>query len=205
MSMWHRPCAVTTYFIVNSDWDRLRLECSAFENAHYAASTKVTRSVQLRAYMEFCQVFQDIVVPYPCNADQLCMYMSYLACQMCYSSIRQYLSALNNHFKDLGCPAIDYTNHWVHKGMAGIRRSLGDAPRQAPPLLPPQLLKLFVLMLLTPGHVALRAAILLSFRALLRKCHVSASDTSLLRSDFTFHRWRMMARVRKSKTIQYRE
>ena len=60
-------------------------------------------------------------------------------------------------------------------------------------------------MLLTPGHIALRAAILLSFKALLRKCHVSGSDSSLLRSDFTFHRWGMMVRVRKSKTIQFRE
>ena len=57
----------------------------------------------------------------------------------------------------------------------------------------------------TRGHVALRAEILLSFRALLRKCHVTESDASLVRDDFTFYEWGMLLRVRKSKTIQYRE
>lgn len=191
--------------IVNPDWSRLQGECATFEDAHYADSTKQTRSVQVKAYIEFCEVFVDRISPYPCKSDQVCMYMSYLARRMCYNSIRQYLSALNNHLKDVDCPPIDYKNHRVRKCLSGIRRSLGDAPRQAPPLLPQQLLQLFAIMLLTPGHVVLRAAILLSFRALLRKCHVSDSASSLIRSDFTFFRWGMMVKVRKSKTIQYRE
>ena len=103
---------------------------------HYAMKTKITPLVQLKAYLEFRQVFADTVDPYPCGSDQLCMYMSYLARRMCYSSIRQYLSGLNNHLKDVGCSSLDYKNHRVCKCLAGIRRTLQDAPKQAPPLAP---------------------------------------------------------------------
>ena len=188
-----------------SDWARLRGECGRYEDAHYARATKITRSVQLKAYLEFCEIFADQVSPYPCSSSQLCMYMSFLARRMCYSSIKQYVSALNNHLKDLGLAPIDYSNHRVKKCMAGIRRILGDMPKQAAPLLPKHLREIFGLMVNTRGNVALRAAILVSFRALLRKCHVSDSESALLRSDFIFYEWGMMVRVRMSKTIQYRE
>ena len=46
---------------------------------------------------------------------------------------------------------------------------------------------------------------LLSFRALLRKCHMTDSDLALLRSDFSFHAWGMLIWVRRSKTNQFRE
>ena len=187
------------------DWDRLRGECSAYQEAHYAESTKRTRSVQVRAYLEFCEIFGDRLMPYPCDADQVCLYMSFLARRLCFNSIKQYLSALNNHLKDVGASPIPYGDHGIKKCMAGIRRVLGDSTKQAPPLLPAQLLRLFTYMYLTGGHIALRAAMLLSFRALLRKCHVTNSESTLLRSDFTFSRWGMIVRVRRSKTIQFRE
>lgn len=159
----------------------------------------------MRAYYEFCEVFGDRVQPYPCDSDQVCMYMSYLARRLCFSSIKQYLSALNNHLKEVGARPIDYDNYKIKCCMTGIRRTLGDAPRQATPLLPGHLIRIFAIMWDSPGHVGLRAAILVSFRALLRKAHVTESESTLERRDFTFYRWGMMLRVRKSKTIQFRE
>lgn len=55
------------------------------------------------------------------------------------------------------------------------------------------------------GHVAIRAAMLTSFRALLRKCQVTSSDSTLLRSDFSFFHWGMIIKLRRSKTIQFSE
>ena len=188
-----------------ADWGRLRREWGCYEDAHYADTTKVTRSVQVRAYQEFCEIFAEELSPYPCSSSQVCLYMSYLARRMCYNSIRQYLSALNNHLKDVGSSPIDYTNHRVKKCLKGIRRILGDATKQAAPLLPKHLRRIFCAMCNTKGHVALRAAILLSFRALLRKCHVTDSHSTLVRSDFVFYEWGMIVRVSKSKTIQYKE
>lgn len=131
--------------------------------------------------------------------------MSYLARRLCYSSIRNYLSGLNNHLKDLGCAPIDYENHEIKKCLAGIRRLKGSEVKQAAPLLPLELLRLFLVLHPTPGHTAVRAAMLLSFRALLRKAHVTCSDTSLKRGDLVFHPWGVMVWVRKSKTNQFRE
>lgn len=131
--------------------------------------------------------------------------MCFLARRLCYSSIRNYLSGLNNHLKDLGCAPIDYSEHGLKKCMAGIRRVKGNEVKQATPLLPIDLLKLFAVMFDTVGHVAVKAAMLLSFRALLRKGHVTDSDCSLLRSDLVFYPWGLMVSVRKSKTNQFRE
>ena len=89
--------------------------------------------------------------------------------------------------------------------MAGIRRLKGNEVKQAASLLPQELLRIFGVMNPTIGHTAVRAAMLLSFRALLRKAHVTKSDCSLLRSDLVFFPWGMMVSVRKSETNQFRE
>ena len=115
------------------------------------------------------------------------------------------MSGLNNHLKDLGCPPIDYSNHYVKKCMAGIRRLKGQEVKQAVPILPQELIRLFSVMYPTRGHTAVRAAMLLCFRALLRKAHVTNSDSALRRSDVVFHPWGMLVSVRKSKTNQFRE
>ena len=188
-----------------ADWDRLKVECGAYEEAHYADSTKTTRSIQVKSYLEFCAIFKKQLTPYPCSVRQTCLYISFLARRLSYASIRQYLSALNNHLKDLDLEPINYGSHRLKKCLSGIRRSLGDTPKQAAPLLPKQLRLIFISMFNSRAQVALRAAMLVSFRALLRKCHVSDSDSALLRSDFEFYEWGMMVKVRKSKTIQYRE
>lgn len=131
--------------------------------------------------------------------------MTFLARRLCYSSIRNYLSALCNHLKDLDCPPINYESHKIKKCIAGIRRLKGDSTKQAAPLLPPGLLRLFGMLQPTLGHTAVRAAMLLSFRALLRKGHVTMSDNALDRKDVTFHPWGLMLNITKSKTIQFRE
>ena len=55
------------------------------------------------------------------------------------------------------------------------------------------------------GYVAVWAAMLLSFRALLRKAHVTDLDSSLIRTDLVVHSWGLMIWVHKSKTNQFRE
>ena len=87
----------------------------------------------------------------------------------------------------------------------GTRRTLGDAVKQAKPLLPAQLEMIFNVLLNTPGHTAFRAAVLISFRELLRKAHVTVSSATLRRKDVTFHPWGMLVHVNKSKTIQFCE
>ena len=168
-------------------------------------TTKQARSVQVQAYMAFCAEYEGHVEPYPCSVDQVCLYMVYLARRLCFSSIRNYISALNNYLKDLGCTPIDYECHRVKKCMRGIRRVKGDGVKQAEPMLPGMLRRMFANMRGTAGHIVVKAAMLVSFRALLRKCHVTESDSTLLRGDIEFHKWGLMLHIRRSKTVQFGE
>ena len=191
--------------LIPTDWSRLLGERERYERHQYAETTNQTRSVQVQAYLAFCEEYVDQVEPYPCNVNQVCLYMVYLARRLCFSSIRNYISALNNHLKDLGYTPVDYECHAVRKCLRGIRRVKGDGVRQAEPLLPGMLKRMFATMQATAGHVAVRAAMLVSFRALLRKCHVTASDSTILRGDVVFHGWGLMLHIRKSKTVQFGE
>ena len=195
----------TVHPLISSDWEELRGERQHFERNNYARSTIVVRSTQVKAYINFCDLFEEEVCPYPCDAEQVCFYMTFLARRLCFSSIRNYLSGLNNHLKDLGCPPIDYGDHYIKKCMGGIRRIKGEEVKQAAPLLPRELLRLFSVFHPSRGHTAVRAAMLLSFRALLRKGHVTDSECALKRGDLEFHQWGMMVCVKKSKTNQYRQ
>ena len=53
------------------------------------------------------------------------------------------VSALSNHFKDLGCPAIDYNSHTIFKWLTGIKCLKGKGAKQTSPILPAGLLKVF--------------------------------------------------------------
>ena len=50
-----------------------------------------------------------------------------------------------------------------------------------------------------------RAAIFCSFRALLRKCQVTESESTFLKSGLSFFDCGMILKVRRSKTIQFKE
>lgn len=176
-----------------------------YEQNRYAASTRTTRGVQVVSYLKFVDEFKGIIEPYPCSNNQMCMYVVYLARRLTYQSIRNYVSALSTHFKDMGLPAVDYECHQLKKCLMGIKRVKGDYVKKATPLLPIMILKIFSTLCQVPSHTSVRAAMLLSFRTLLRKAHVTESDASLCRSDFEFKTWGMLVSVRKSKTNQFRQ
>ena len=135
----------------------------------------------------------------------MALYATWLARSLKYSSVLNYLSGLNNFLRQRGQPAIVYSDYELASTLRGIRRSRGAAPKQAVPLLPGALLRMFSFLTSSPGHTAWRAALLCSFRALLRKCQVTSSDSSLRRGDFRFFPWGMILSIRRSKTIQFGE
>ena len=181
------------------------MEKRAFQKQAYAPNSITTRAVQVRRYLEFVEEFSEDYAPFPCGPSQVALYATWLARTLKYSSVLNYLSGLNNFLRQNGSPAIDYTNFEVASTLKGIKRERGVAPRQALPILPSMLIRMFSHLSNNPGHNAWRAAVLCSFRALLRKCQVTSSDSSLRRKDFTFHKWGMVIRIRRSKTIQFRE
>ena len=135
----------------------------------------------------------------------MALYATWLARTMKYGSIQNYLSGLNNFLKQNGERAINYESYVLATTMKGIRRVKGDAPRRARSILPSMLKRMFGCLGNSPGHNAWRAAVLLSFRALLRKAQVTQSDATLRRRDFAFFDWGLVLTIRKSKTIQFNE
>ena len=183
----------------------LQRECETLKSKHYAETTKPTRESQVKKYMEFCDEFAGIIKPFPCDSAQVCLYVAYMARKLQYVSIINYLSGLNDFLKQNSQKPIDYEDYNVKCCVKGTRRTLGDASKQAAPLLPAMLSCMMGHLYDTVGHVCFRAAILTSFRGLLRKAHVTKSTATLRRGDFTFYGWGMIIKVSKSKTIQYAE
>ena len=62
---------------------------------------------------------------------------------------------------------------------------------------------MFACMSSNLDHTCTPAALLTGFRALLRKCQLTYSDSILQRKDFEFHNWGMVVSVCRSKTIQF--
>ena len=92
--------------------------------------------------------------------------MTWLARSLKYSSITNYLSALNYLLKSEGAACIDYQDFKVKSVLRGAKRKLGVKTHQAAPILPLHLLAIFRRMTDSRGHVAARAALLTSFRGL---------------------------------------
>ena len=157
----------------------------------------------MKKYLEFAAFFSETHAPLPCNADQVALYATWLARTLKYSSILNYLSGLNVFLKQNGALPIDYSSFIVSSTLKGIWRRLGDTPKQAVPMLPSMLRSIFTGLTTNQGHVSWRAAILCSFRGLLRKCQVTESDSVLHRADFKFHTWGMLLFICRSKTIHF--
>ena len=159
----------------------------------------------MKKYDEFCEQFHGVITPYPCDSAQVCLYITFMYKQLKYSSIKNYVTALSNELKLRGFSGVNYTDYNIQRCLKGTRRLLGDRRKQATALLPKELLLITSYLKDTVGHTGFRAALLTSFRGLLRKAHVTASDATLCRGDITFHKWGMLIHVSKSKTIQFAE
>ena len=161
--------------------------------------------MQVRKYLEFVEGFQTDRAPIPCSEEKVALYATWLARTMKYGSIQNYLSGLSDFLKQNGEGAINYGSYVISTTLKGIRRAKGDEPRRAKPILPGMLRRIFAELSNSPGHNAWRAAVLLSFRALLRKAQVTESDAVLRRGDFKFFDWGLVVTIRRTKTIQFRE
>jgi len=171
----------------------------------WALSTIASKDTQLRKYFKFCDEFSGFITPIPCSADQVCLYIAWLMGSLKYNSICQYISALNSFLQRNGEKSINYEDYELKRMFKGARRELGSSVKQAEPLLPEHLLLIVNLLSDSPGHVAFKAALILAFRALLRKDQVTDTPNTLNRGDFQFFEWGMVLTIRRSKTIQFRE
>ena len=122
----------------------------------------MARRTQINKYFKFVEIVGSSHAPIPCSMEQVALYATWLARSLKYHSILNYLSGLNFYFKSHDLPTIDYDNFVLSATLKGIRRVKGDNVKQAFPLLPHQLLKMFAFLRNSAGHTAWRAAVLCS-------------------------------------------
>ena len=90
--------------------------------------------------------------------------------------------------------------------LRGIRRCIGDAQSQARPLTVRDMTKIYSRLDMSKSEdLAYWLALLLCFRALLRKSNVVEQGLALLREDVEVCEWGVLVTVHRTKTIGFRE
>ena len=181
--------------------DQLIRRQQSLQEAALAPSTRASHLSQINCYFSFCERYN--LVSFPCSPEQSCLYAAFLSEWMSPSSIVNYLSALWYRQRALGHES--HASSWiVHQTIRGLRRcySVSSTPRR--PLSVDDLLLIFSdINTLLPSDLVFWAAVTLSFRALLRNCHVTSSRHSLLWSDLSLYPGHLTLTVRSSKTDQF--
>ena len=155
--------------------------------------------------MEFCIQF-GVLQPFPASVEVVLLYVTHMADRLCYSSIRQYLGGLWQLHKVLGFDHMDPNRFELYITLRGIRRMLGDTVEQARPASITDLQKLYMLLDMSKSEdVAFWVAVILGFRGLLRKSNIVEEGLALKISDLEWETWGLAIRLRRTKTISFKE
>ena len=169
-----------------------------------AESSMSTRRSQWKHYFKFCHEFDQ--VPLPASLETVLLYLAFMADRFKYVTIINYLSALWVLHKLSGFSHVDPKSFEIHVTLRGIRRTLGDATKQARPISVDELLKIYyILDLSVTEDLAFWCALLLCFRGLLRKSNVVEERLAVLVKDVSFFPWGVLLAVRRTKTISFKE
>ena len=189
-----------------SDLDQ---EVSGVIGAAWAPNTKSTRNSQWRKYITFC--VDNGLVSVPADPQTVSRFLVYLARSVKYSTINNYVSAINKLHEYYGHQGNFRDVFMVQLVLSGLKRRLGDTVLQKMPLTTTQLLHMYRLVSLDDDCAhAMWCGIVLSFRTLLRKSNIVPNTSNdgghvLTRKDVVFTKDGMLLRVSSSKTIQHGE
>ena len=169
-----------------------------------ANSTRKARYSQWTRYLQACDEFNWI--PLPCDVNQACKYVSYLAETLAYTTILAYYQSVIFKHVCLGLEPVRLSNQVLQTTMRGIKKVLGSSDNTKDPMFPSHLKKLCT-CLDKSIHLELVVflAALLLFRTLQRVSHVVRSDHTLRRDDVKFNKDGCLIRVRSSKTSRGKE
>lgn len=175
----------------------------------WAESTLKTRNSQWNRYITFCH--SNSLAPLPADSTTVARFLVNLAKTCVYSTCNNYLSAIIGLHKFFGYDASFRDCFLVKLVLQGLGRHLGKAVIQKRGLTPHQLMSIYAKLDLRDVNViTMWAAIILSFRTLLRKSNLVQNKINeigmvILRSDVEFTSKGLILNVRKTKTLQRRE
>lgn len=175
----------------------------------WADNTVKARKSQWKKYLVFCA--DRLLVGLPADTLTVARFLTYLARTLKYSTIDNYLSSVIVLHKYHGHDGGFRETFYIKLVLKGLRRILGDTPRQMIALSPEQLQLMSLYVDDRDGYMsACWAAIILCFRSLLRKSNVLPTSKALdphiiRRRDVRFYTWGLVLNVYSTKTIQFRE
>ena len=181
-----------------SDYELGERACD-YRNKSVSASTMKNRQLQWDSYVRTCIKYDWPV--FPCNVHQACMYVTYLADRLAYSSIITYYSAVVYMHTCMGIEPVRFSNHILKATLEGIARVSVKGSDIKDPLLPRHLKKIANVVNINDVWESITfVCMLVLFRTLLRVSHAVASDHTLLRSNLVFNSSGFMLAVRSSET-----
>ena len=142
--------------------------------------------------------------PFPCTAYQARLFATYLADLIKPVSIRNYVSAVWYFQKLRGYP--DYSSDFLLKQLLnGIERCGASYDRlERYAFTPTDLLAMYKFLDMSNNEdMIFWLAVIICYRALLRKCHVTASPHILLNGDVHIRTTHLHIKIRSSKSDQF--
>lgn len=182
----------------------LKKKCLQVRSLIWAESTWSTKRSQWKRFLDFCHLYD--LDPIPASSETICLYITFLTDQVKYTTIMNYVSSIWSLHEFLGAEPLAKNSFLVRCTLTGAKRLLGNAVLTADPLLPEDLLKIYMTLDRSdPKDLLFWVCVCLAFRCLLRKCHYTSSPHCLKSSDVEFTSYGMCLVLNSSKTIQYKE
>ena len=153
---------------MDTGFQELLAEASAFKRSAFPETTKSTYRSHLKSYLRFCLYYER--TPVPVDTVTLKAYIAFLACSIKPGSINCYLNIVRILHSEAGL-ANPLAENWdVKMVKRGVARQLGVPPIQKMPITIEILLKLHTTLDCDdPFEIAFWAACLLGFYGILRK------------------------------------
>lgn len=175
----------------------------------WADSTLRTRNSQWKNYIGFCH--SNNLVPVPADVSTVARFLVNLAKTCVFSTCNNYLSSIITLHRFFGHERSFREYFVISMVMKGLGRHLGKTVHQKEGLTPLEFCQIHDRLDFSDVNViTMWAALMLSFRSLLRKSNIVQTvsgdmDMVLSRTDVEFTSKGIILHVRKTKTIQRRE
>ena len=187
------------------DTEQLDGEVSQVIGAAWSSNTLATRNSQWKKYFAFCDGISH--PPLPASVQTISRFLVYLGRSCKYSTVNNYLSAVVGLHKFYGYSADFRDSFLIKMVLKGLQSTLGTGVTQMLLLTVSQFQDMFRCAVNSDMDRSIWAALMLSFRTLLRKSNIIPDTASnsrhvLCRKDLEFCTWGLMVHVRSTKTLQ---
>lgn len=173
----------------------------------WSSNTLKTRNSQWAKFINYCGSVG--LCPLPAECTTLCRFLIVQARTSKYSTINNYVSAINVLHKFYGY-TVDFCQFFLTKlVLSGLKARLGGGVTQKHPLTIENLSAISELLPMSEQNQSLWCAVVFALRTLLRKSNIvpdGSVDTHVVRrQDIFFYSDKIVVHVLSSKTNRYRD